>query len=662
MTEVTRSEGTTRPGVDWVHRRRDIQGLRAVAVLAVIAYHAELPIPGGFTGVDIFFVISGFVITQLILRRHNAGTFSYRDFYARRAQRLLPALAVMVTAVFLCSFLLQSPFGAQQQTAQTGIGAMLLSANLVIIRFIGGYFSPAAESNPLLHTWSLSVEEQFYLLFPLVLLVGIIWIPKWLRRSSQTRRPVVTSVIIISALSFSINLAWSFGVEPLSLTSQPQTWAFYQAPARAWEFGIGALVALLVSTGSSNGIQRLSGPLAALGSALVLLGFWLITPQVVFPGLWALLPVTGTALIIAAGQSTNPISRSLGILPMVKVGDWSYSLYLWHWPAIVFLVLVWDSNWAPIVAVTAAVIPALLSYRFVEEPTRRRSIPRKTVLVLGLCTALFVIALGLLLLCVGSRLMPAVAALEGERRVPTTSEAAGCFLPARLDAAKDLPRLQESCWFGNESRDQWILLVGDSHASHASTGLVQAARALDLPVFSITGGACPFQSGPVTYSDLDACNELNTYLWTLIESENPPLVVVVASRGVPADSKQTLSRLTREGIPVIWLRNVPRWSPADQGIQHLPCRGGALNFDCTFTESEVETYQSVVRLQEEELKSAFPDTYFIDPRDLFCSEEICSPIQEGRLMYVDNEHLNYRGSALLTDSFASQLRRILQIS
>ena len=661
-----RSPSTQQPSriKDEQHRRRDIQGLRAIAVLAVIAFHADLPIPGGFTGVDIFFVISGFVITQLILRRHSAGTFSYRDFYARRAQRLLPALALMVVVVFIASFLFQSPFGAQQQTALVGIGSMLLSANIVIIRTVGAYFLPVVETNPLLHTWSLSVEEQFYLLFPVALVLALTWLPRHWRRFSRANAALAPAVIVVAAvtgMSFAVSLLWSYGIEPLDLTNQPATWAFYQAPARAWEFGAGSLLALASARGKLTWLGGASTALAVVGVALVIGGFFLITPTSVFPGVWALLPVLGTAALIAAGSgaATNPVSRGLGAAAMVRIGDWSYSLYLWHWPVIVFFVLLWDSPWAALVGAVVSVAPALVSYYFVEEPIRRRRISRGTIVRAGLLTSLVVVVLGIALWTVGSRFIPAVQALEDERRTPTISEAAGCFLPTELNPEADLPRLSQECWFGGGPGGDWILLAGDSHASHASSGVIQAARQRGLAVFSITGGACPFLTDPVAYSDLDECDALNSYLWTMIESDDPPSAVVLSSKGVAPGAANTLKRLERDEIPIIWLQDVPRWSAADQGIQHLPCRGGALTFACTFPEAEVQANQALTRSAEEELQQSFPEVTFIDARDLFCSAGTCSPIQDGLLRYADNEHLNDAGSEELSDLFADAFEQAL---
>src|SRR5215218_6373830 len=222
------------------HIRADVQGLRAAAVLLVIGFHAGLPLSAGFAGVDIFFVISGFVITALILRHLNAGRFSLAEFYVRRVKRLLPALILMLVVVLALSFLLESPLGPQQTTAKTGVGAMLLVANVVILRTSGDYFDAAATTNPLLHVWSLSVEEQFYLGFSVLLLLA--WTVG--RRSPARIRATASAVAALTAASLAFAIICSYADGPLSFVSDPTSLAFYSSPTRAWEFGVGALVAL----------------------------------------------------------------------------------------------------------------------------------------------------------------------------------------------------------------------------------------------------------------------------------------------------------------------------------------------------------------------------------------------------------------------------------
>lgn len=383
MTTQVRTQATDVTPTDASRRRLDIQGLRAVAVLLVIVFHAQLPVPGGFVGVDVFFVISGFVITAMLMREWGrSGRIRFGHFYLRRFLRLTPALALTVGVVALLSLALQNPFGAQQATARTGIGAMLLSANYVIGHAAGDYFAANAVTNPLLNTWSLSVEEQFYLVFPALLVAGWLLARRW-------RRAPVALVIAIGLGSFALSVAWSYG-SPLADTvtaffGGPESFAFYSSITRAWEFGAGALLAM--------GLARIPVPSAAAarltglaGAALLILSAFAIHDDQPFPGVVAVLPVLGTVLLILAGSHvTVGVSRVLSTRPMVFVGDISYSWYLWHWPLIVFAALLFPNRPMALVAAAAlSIIPSLLSYRFVEQPLRRhrpRTRPRAAALI-----------------------------------------------------------------------------------------------------------------------------------------------------------------------------------------------------------------------------------------------------------------------------------------
>lgn len=301
------------------HRRADIQGLRAIAVLLVLAYHAGLPLPGGFRGVDVFFVISGFVITAMLLRQLSAGgTISLRRFYLQRARRLTPALAAVVLAVAAASVFLESPLGEQQVTSRTGIAALLLSANYAIHGTVGGYFDAAAEQNPLLHTWSLSVEEQFYLVFPFLVLAA------W--RIGRGRRSLL-------ALMLGVAGAASLGLAVATALKGADSLLFFGSPTRAWEFAAGALLAL----GRRSNSERIrgGGTAAAAGAVLLLVAAMLPEGTGSYQLATGLLTVVATVLVLAAGVAGNAFSRALGRKLPVWIGDRSYSLYLWHWPLVV---------------------------------------------------------------------------------------------------------------------------------------------------------------------------------------------------------------------------------------------------------------------------------------------------------------------------------------
>jgi peptidoglycan/LPS O-acetylase OafA/YrhL len=367
--DETRTEPASAPAA---HRRLDVQGLRAIAVILVVAFHAGLPVPGGFVGVDVFFVISGFVITAMLAREWAAtGRIAFGTFYKRRFQRLTPALSLLVVVVVLASFLLQNPFGAQQTTARTGIGAVLLSANFVIAHASGDYFAATATTNPLLHTWSLSVEEQFYLVFPALLLLG--WALSRRRRGGAA--PLIV-VGLLAAASFALSLAWSFGVDVApALTSffgGPESIGYYSSLTRGWEFAAGAVLALVLPRVPVLR-PRWSWVTGMVGAALLVAAAFAVRSTDPFPGFAALLPVAGTVLLILGGSHrVVGVNRFLSARPMVWVGDLSYSWYLWHWPLIVFAALLFPHQpWVLVTAAAASLLPALASYLWVESPLRR---------------------------------------------------------------------------------------------------------------------------------------------------------------------------------------------------------------------------------------------------------------------------------------------------
>jgi len=361
-------------------RRADVQGLRAVAVLAVVLFHSGLPLPGGFSGVDVFFVISGFVIVAMLLRQWQSHKrISLRVFYARRFWRLAPALALMVAVVVIIGMAVLSPFGAQQTLAWTALGAIFLSANVAIAATSGGYFDQAAVTNPLLNTWSLSVEEQFYLPFPL-LLISVLAISRAVDKKPRGSRQVGLNAVLILILGLTASsFLLAVAANDLGLVEGSEILTgFYSPFSRAWEFGFGAVLAVLAARGTK--LRRsLALPSGIAGAGLIAVAFFVLDERPEYPGVWTLLPTVGAALVIAAGPSErNPVAWLLSRRPMVQLGDWSYSVYLWHWPVIVFAILLFPDH--PLVPVAAAVVsflPAVASYRWVEDPLRHRKWPKR---------------------------------------------------------------------------------------------------------------------------------------------------------------------------------------------------------------------------------------------------------------------------------------------
>jgi peptidoglycan/LPS O-acetylase OafA/YrhL len=646
------------------HIRADVQGLRAAAVLLVIGFHAGLPLSAGFAGVDIFFVISGFVITALILRQLDAGRFSLAEFYVRRVKRLLPALILMLVVVLALSFLLESPLGPQQTTAKTGVGAMLLVANMVILRTSGDYFDAAATTNPLLHVWSLSVEEQFYLGFSFLLLLA--WI---LGRRSRARIGVMASAVVgLTAASFALAVTWTYAKGPVSFLSDPTSFAFYSSPTRAWEFGVGAIVALWAHGRTDQGRARgrIPGLIALASIALLTAPNLLVDDKTPWPGVMAVLPVAGTAGLIVAGTlAPNPASRLLSTRPAVWIGDLSYSLYLWHWPVIMFASLVWPRTTTPLLAAVASVVPAWLSYRYVETPLRApRQHSRATVFGLGAGTATAATGLAFALSTIGVAVVPQAASYRAEAAALPMGRANGCMIRDRSYVPSDIDR----CYTHVARPKGWVMLVGDSHADAISNGVVAAATHLGYSVLTLTGAQCEFTRHPAPSEYLPNCAAMNNDLLDRATGINPPAAVVMSHGGAarmeaeknwPQALNPTLTELRRAHMPVLFVLDVPNFAAWDAG-QPAACRGGVLDFTCTLPREEVEAIQGRARAQELKLIRRHRGVTMYDPWPRFCNATVCSSVVDGRLAYRDFAHLNAIGGTLLASDLQKAMRTAMR--
>lgn len=501
-------------------RRADIQGLRALAVLFVVAFHAGLPAAGGFVGVDVFFVISGFVITGMLMREHAAhGRIRFGRFYLRRFKRLTPALAVVVAVTMLVSALALSPIGGQAAAAQTGLGAMLLVANIVIARSTGDYFSRSAETNPLLNTWSLSVEEQFYLVFPLLL--GLSWL--FARCRPRLRWLPVAVVSVIAVLSFAAT-AWDAHQWQSLAGHLSAMFGFYGAGARAWEFAAGALLAFAVARWPLRS-ARAGLVIGMVGGAAMVSSLWLITGETQFPGAWTLLPVLGTVLLLLAGSGNlNPVSRVLSSAPMVALGDWSYSIYLWHWPFIVFAKVFWPHDpVAVLVASAVSFVPAYASYCWIEQPIRTMTLPTRTMVVK----------------LIAAVLIPPVLLAGGvgfASQQGFWSQTVRDFRGVATHHVGVLTGCSHESWLGLErcrrnatAVGSPVYLVGDSNADQFSEAVAGAAEQLGRPMQPLTEDGCMFLDASPVYpgaSYQDACDAYRRGVSGFLDAATPGTVVL----------------------------------------------------------------------------------------------------------------------------------------
>jgi peptidoglycan/LPS O-acetylase OafA/YrhL len=647
-------------------RRIDVQGLRGVAVLSVVAFHAVLPLSGGFTGVDVFFVISGFVITGTLSRELSAsGRIDLAAFYRRRVKRLFPPLAAMLAFVALAGILLD-PSGTGHVSALTGIAAALFSANFYLYHLTTDYFAVDSQLNPLLHTWTLAVEEQFYLLFPALLLAS--W---WVgRRFHAARAFAVTTIVVVSAVLFAVAIAWSSGSRIGGLGA-PTRFAFYGSPARAWEFGLGSVVAL-----ASPGLRKLPAAAASGLAAFGLIAVGLASvggspngPLLANP---LVIAVLGAAALITAGTADagTAVSKVLHVTPLVAVGAISYSWYLWHWPLIVFSRAVFPgSGWVAPVAAVASLVPAWASYRYLENPIRfnPRIRGRAVIALVAGCVAIPVAASTML------------AATQSHLPLASAGALHADYL-RHCDSPKPLgdPARSNCTWLVNRARGS-IVLIGDSNAGQFTEPVTAAAARARLDTVVATNSDCPFAQLRVHFRVSSGCAQFNARSLAALTGLRPSLVIIAArtdayigspdaelasidsstyhrdpavrSRLFEQGLRRELTALTARGIPVIVIHPIPVLPVNQQACAVVlllvsSCRG-------TLPRSRVDAQLRTAIAVERAAMRGLPLVSTLDFEAKLCGETECSSRRPGGglIMYRDQDHLSVAGAITLKNAF-----------
>ncbi len=602
-------------------KRADIQGLRGISVLAVVLFHvSHATLPGGFAGVDIFFVISGYLITQILLRDMEAGTFRLRDFYQRRVRRLFPALFT-VLAITLIAGLLILPPKLLSELVYTQFFTTLFLSNFAFAR-LADYFDTASSLKPLLHTWSLGVEEQFYLAFPLVLLAlrrfarGFMW-------------PALAGLVLLSLIAAQV-------------TSRPEA-AFYLPTTRAFELLIGALTLWAQDRFSLN--DRLKRGLSLLGIGLLITSLIGLNDRVPFPGLWALPPCLGAALLLLTADGWG--NKLISAPPLVWTGDISYSLYLWHWPLLVFARIVFgDAIWIALPAVAAAFVFAVLSRRYIEQPFLRKS-PRRLWLRAGLAMTVSIVSA---LLVFAAKGLPQRFNAGEQAAFAATDD----FSPdrKRCHLAQNTRRdYRDTCVLGGTA--PLIAVWGDSEGVELATALADQG----YTVRPITASACPPSVG-YTIAYNRACRAHNADMLLHLKSDPKIRIVLLSVNYRRYDSENSAAMmgglelsaldLQAAGKQVVLLYPVPVYDFDPPSQVGLAMRLGRdpLTVGMSRRRYDRENAETIAALD------AFAQSHnlaVLRPSDVLCDAQRCRVYDPAAgVLYFNGQHLGVAGAKLIT--------------
>ena len=635
--------------------RPDIDGLRALAVLGVVIFHAFPKfMPGGFIGVDVFFVISGYLISSIIFSNLQAQSFSFGDFYSRRIRRIFPAL---LTVLIVCYFFGWFALFADEYMQLGGhiAGGAGFATNFILWKEVG-YFDQVSETKPLLHLWSLGIEEQFYLVWPLLLYFF------WRHKCS-----LLVPTILLALASFGFNIY---------LVKVDSVADFYSPLTRFWELLLGSILAW-VSLFKENYFSQLNEKIFAkdknlnnilsiLGLLILIGGFFGMSRSIAFPGWWALVPVIGSLLMLIAGPFALVNRRFLSCKIMVWIGLISFPLYLWHWPLLSFVRIV-ESKAPDLITSFAAIgfsfFLASLTYYFIERPIRYGKLVKS-----GSYSLIFMMFLiGLVGYCTYK--------FKGlEFRLQKYDQQNQKFIsqivvPPKLlrntQCEKIFDRFNEGLCVLDQAKSPTVLIIGDSHGLHLYDGL--AANLPGQNIGMLGGGWSGDPLNPLLGS-----YEMGTYGYKLQENiyqiikdnDSIDTVILAFSEGVFSKSKanqnhlrETISYLLKIHKKVIFVLDVPTL-PFDPKLcfHSRPFRlGKHMKDSCSYPRREYEQESEEYRAAVLSALSSFPQVSIFDAAVPMCDEKNCWGLKDGALLYRnggENSHLSVDGSKFIAQSLA----------
>ena len=676
-------------------RIKDIEGLRAIAVLSVLLYHADLGVPGGYVGVDVFFVLSGFLITGLLIADHElVERPQFREFWARRARRLLPAASLVIIATLISALWLLDPI-SRKRLSTDAFSAAGFVANIRFGSVGADYFAANQQPSALQHWWSLAVEEQFYVVWPLV--IALLW--KW-----RPRRSVISSA---SAVVFVASL-----VTGVLLTNSGSTWAYFGLHSRAWELAAGALLAAVFP--HIRGWQVVRAVVGWAGLAAIAVSMFAFSDSTPFPGTAALLPVCGTvAVLLSIGVRGGP-GRVLSVSVMQWFGLHSYSLYLWHWPILILIDAKWEpqSSWVRVGALLLATALSAVSYTWVENPVRRS--PRlvhnaNASLLVGAVLVVSSVAVSGVIQQTSSVGRTGVVAdtVPDISATPTTSvpitradwlaelnsAIVNTLQPAiekslSLTAVPDNPRPtvadapedkatiytdqclatyrmrnNPACEFGAVTSPTQIVLFGDSHAAQFFTGLEKASQEAGWKLVSLTKMGCPAADIPVRHGESDTypeCEDWRPNTIDRIVKSDAQLVIIVNYSYPTRDKKRsygpsawaegnrkTIQPILDSGKKVLLLSDTP--TP----FLDIPvCLAKNTTSLIRCTRARATTVNGPRIRAERQMAESIGAMYY-ETSDFACGVQQCPAIIGDMVVYMDNNHI--------TDTYSEYLAPYLKM-
>ena len=651
--------------------RADIQGLRAVAVLFVLLFHFETRLKGGYLGVDMFFVISGFVIASSTLREvDRTDQFSWGAFLHRRIRRLLPGIALVAIATAAASQFLLSPFGPQKEAAKMLLSAASYTSNFVLMP--QSYFSLDPKANPLLHLWSLAVEEQFYFIWPIAIIVFV-----GLRKRLHVH--VFRATVWTAALAVVLASSWLFLMcsihgshvndyrwfKPLIQRNiTPEHFAFYSPFTRAWEFVAGVVVALLLRQKIVASVLKAGSLLACSGAGLVLFGVaWASKyPEIQHEANWstntsATLAVTiGTALWIFGGSKDKYLRQLLTIRPLVLIGDCSYSVYLLHWPIWVLLITSFKQT-NNVIALAFALSLSLgwLQFRFVEEPIRsRKSLSStKTLHFVGAFGSVAIVGFAVM-----SYTTPMIAMhLAGKK----PDEISMHIIEKPCLSERFELESAHSCLFSSTNSQGTAILVGDSMAKSLSDGFVQASNAQGLNGYVFSYPGCAFQLFDSPFAATNECAGWRADVLSALQQLQPKVLMIANLNSLYVE--KPLPDWSIEDTQLIWGSEITRMLKGLSVLhtqviiaQPPPRFAYDLRYDLSLLwPNSVTEPRGVVVSRRETInaieQNATTGFDFVQPivnfTDQFCDTNICDPKIGHEFMLEDDDHLSVDGSRLV---------------